>query len=167
MDAAGKDGTIKHVIRGESGGRGCVVVQRRRGGVRHGFFVRKDKASREGTESHFQPFVLRGGAGGAGIRNSRDQKLPKRLVTKHTGRSALRHHTSSATGTEWIAVVKFFLHLQEEQSAGFWHGWSSGKELEVFFSERQGTRNFGMRIRRYEETTGNGERFALVCCAGG
>ena len=69
MDAAGKDGTIKHVMSGVNP-QGCRVVAFRRPSdeaLEHDFLWRYNKALPErGTHRDLQPLLLRGGPGGPG-----------------------------------------------------------------------------------------------------
>jgi polyphosphate kinase 2 (PPK2 family) len=86
MDAAGKDGAIKHVMSGVNP-QGCQVHAFKapsREELDHDFLWRIAKALPErGPHRHLQPLALRGGAGRAGAyRDAARQRLPKQLAGK-------------------------------------------------------------------------------------
>ena len=83
MDAAGKDGIIKHVMSGINP-QGCEVHPFKAPSAEeldHDFLWRGgDAAARARAHRHLQPLALRGGAGGAGASRScwRARSFPRR-----------------------------------------------------------------------------------------
>ena len=123
MDAAGKDGTIKHVMSGVNP-QGCQVYSFKAPSAEeldHDFLWRDFQVScRNGTDRHFQPqsyyeevLVVR-----VHPEILSRQKLPSGLITKDIWRERFedinameRHLTRNG-----VVICKFFLHrLQEEQ----------------------------------------------------
>ena len=122
MDAAGKDGVIKHVMTGlnPQGCRGASVQGAERGGARSRFsLARRQAAAVARPHRNLQPLALRGGAGGAGPSGTaRAPEDPQDAASARTsGRSASR---TSARFERHLArngtrVIKFFLHVSPEE----------------------------------------------------
>ena len=123
MDAAGKDGAIKHVMSGVNP-QGCQVASFKAPSseeLDHDYLWRCHEApARARPDRHLQPLVLRGGAGRArapGAPRTR-RSCPEELVTKkHLGRALpghprLRASTSTRNG---VRIVKFFLHVSRDE----------------------------------------------------
>ncbi len=78
MDTAGKDGTIRHVMRGFNP-QSCQVTSFKQPGVEelaHDFLWRIDRAAAaQGIRGHLQPLALRGRAGGAGAQAGAQERM--------------------------------------------------------------------------------------------
>ena len=129
MDAAGKDGAIKHVMSGVNP-QGCQVSSFKQPSAEeldHDFLWRTTlAAARARPHRHLQPFVLRRGAGGA-----RASGVPGGPAPAATSRSrdpasfwdqrmhSIRDHEAHLARNGTV-IVKFFLHVsQEEQRERF------------------------------------------------
>ena len=121
MDAAGKDGTIKHVMSGINP-QGCQVYSFKAPSAEeldHDFLWRTTQLPpRARPDRHLQPLVLRGSAGRArapGV--ARRQQLPPTLVTKHIWKERYEDisHFERYLTRNGIVVVKFFLNVSKEE----------------------------------------------------
>ena len=97
MDAAGKDGTIKHVMSGVNP-QGCQVYSFKQPSAEeldHDFLWRHDALpARARPDRHLQPLVLRGGAGrprASRIPAARSSCPPSSSAKNDLGRAARRH----------------------------------------------------------------------------
>ena len=121
MDAAGKDGVIKHVMSGINP-QGCQVFSFKAptvGGARPRLPVAlRLGPARARPHRHLQPQLLRGGAGGEGAPAYPDgQKLPPQLVGKHIWEQRYQdirdfERYLARNGT---LVRKFFLHVSRDE----------------------------------------------------
>ena len=122
MDAAGKDGTIKHVMSGVNP-QGCQVYSFKAPSeleLQHDFLWRTTREPAGArAHRHLQPVVLRRGAGGAGASgNSQEpEDTPPSLVGKKIWderfediRCFERHMARSGT-----VIRKFFLHVSKKE----------------------------------------------------
>ena len=121
MDAAGKDGTIKHVMSGVNP-QGVQVYSFKAplvGGSRPRLPVALHALpARAGPDRHLQPVVLRGGARRAGAPRDRGaQKLPPELVGKHL----FEERYEDIRGFErylsrnGVVILKFLLHVSKAE----------------------------------------------------
>ncbi len=121
MDAAGKDGTIKHVMSGVNP-QGVDVWSFKAPSaeeLQHGYLWRTMKAMPERghigifNRSYYEEVLV--------VRIHpqilEDQKLPKELVTKHIWQQRFEdiNNFERYVTRNGIAVVKFFLHLSKEE----------------------------------------------------
>jgi len=121
MDAAGKDGTIKHVMSGVNP-QGVQVSSFKAPSaeeLQHGFLWRTMKASPERghigiyNRSYYEEVLV--------VRVHpqllESQKLPKPLVTKHIWQERFEdiNHFERYATRNGIAVVKFFLHVSRKE----------------------------------------------------
>jgi PPK2 family polyphosphate:nucleotide phosphotransferase len=121
MDAAGKDGTIKHVMSGVNP-QGVDVWSFKAPSaeeLQHGYLWRTMKAMPERghigifNRSYYEEVLV--------VRIHQqileDQKLPKELVTKHIWQQRFEdiNNFERYVTRNGIAVVKFFLHLSKEE----------------------------------------------------
>ena len=121
MDAAGKDGTIKHVMSGVNP-QGVDVWSFKAPSaeeLQHGYLWRTMKAMPERghigifNRSYYEEVLV--------VRVHRrmleSQKLPKELVTRHIWQERFEdiNNFELYTTRNGIAVVKFFLHLSKEE----------------------------------------------------
>ena len=110
MDAAGKDGVIKHVMSGVNP-QGCDVWSFKAPSheeLDHDYLWRCHKArARARQNRHFQPLLLRGSTGGA--RASRaccnNQKLPASALTKKIWEE--RYEDINALNDTWLATASW------------------------------------------------------------
>ena len=123
MDAAGKDGAIKHVMSGVNP-QGCQVFSFKHPSaaeLQHDFLWRTTRESAGArTDRHLQPLVLRGGADRP--RASRDSprrrapgrsRIDEKTVWRDRYRSIVdleRHLHDNGT-----RIIKFYLHLSKEE----------------------------------------------------
>ena len=152
MDAAGKDGTIKHVMSGINP-QGCQVYSFKGPSAEeldHDFLWRTMKCLPErGRIGIFNRSLLRGGPRRARApRVPRERRsCPRRWSPRTSGRSASRTSTpSSATSRATaIVVVKFFLNVsKKEQKKRFLERLDDAREeLEVLGQRREGARVLG------------------------
>ena len=123
MDAAGKDGAIKHVMSGVNP-QGCQVYSFKapssRGAGPRLPVALHEVPARARPHRHLQPQLLRGDAGGArapGVPGASRSCPPSAGRPRTSGRSASRTSaTSSATSTRnGVVVRKFFLHVSKKE----------------------------------------------------
>ena len=121
MDAAGKDGAIKHVMSGVNP-QGCQVHSFKAPSIEeldHDFLWRTTlSAARARPHRHLQPLVLRGGArrpGPPGAARARAHAQP--LVTKHIWKERFEAINALETylGRNGVMVRKFFLHVSKAE----------------------------------------------------
>jgi polyphosphate kinase 2 (PPK2 family) len=165
MDAAGKDGTIQHVMSGVNP-QGVQVWSFKAPSaeeLHHGYLWRCMKCAP--------------GRGQIGIFNRsyyeevlvvrvhpqilESQKLPKELVTRHIWQERFEdiNNFERYATRNGIGVVKFFLHLSKGRTEAPVHGTArpAGQKLEVFFVRREGTRILGRlsaSVRGYDSAHG-------------
>ena len=120
MDAAGKDGAIKHVMSGVNP-QGCQVHSFKAPsarGTRPRFpLAHRQGAARARAHRHLQPLALRGGAGGARASGNPRAPAAAASVTKDIWeerfksiRAFERHLARNGT-----LMLKFFLHVSKEE----------------------------------------------------
>ena len=152
MDAAGKDGTIKHVMSGVNP-QGCQVYSFKAPSTEeldHDFLWRTDAgAARARPHRHLQPLLLRGGAGRPRAPGDpRSAEAAAELVGQATSGSERfedindfeRYLTRNG-----IVVRKFFLHVSkdEQQQALPRAPRRAGEELEVLRRRRAASASTG------------------------
>ena len=121
MDAAGKDGAIKHVMSGVNP-QGCQVYSFKAPtseDLDHDYLWRCMKCLPGARpHRHLQPLLLRGDPGGAGASGFlAKQKLPPELVTKDIWKERfedIRNFERYLT-RNGVAIRKFFLHVSKEE----------------------------------------------------
>ena len=122
MDAAGKDGTIKHVMSGVNP-QGCQVFSFKKPSAEeldHNFLWRYMKApARARPDRHLQPLLLRRRAGREGAPGdcSSGRSCRRASAANRSGRSATR--TSTPSSSTWSAtarvILKFFLNVSKDE----------------------------------------------------
>ena len=132
MDAAGKDGTIKHVMSGVNP-QGCEVFSFKAPSTEeldHDIFGALPLPSAARPDRHLQSFLLRGSASGARPSRVAGGAYPGRLIGKKIWKqrfediSAFERYLTR----NGIAVRKFFLHFEQgTEKRAFWRVWRSRK----------------------------------------
>ena len=126
MDAAGKDSTIKHAM-ASLNPQGVDVVsfkQPSQEELAHDYLWRAVRAAAARENSHFQPFVLRGCAGGTGARAAKHippcKAVPARRELFEKRYEQIRNFEEYLYENSY-RVVKMFLNVsKEEQKKRFW-----------------------------------------------
>ncbi len=177
MDAAGKDGAIKHVMSGVNP-QGCQVFSFKHPsaagtGARLSLAHHARPAGAR-ADRHLQPLLLRGGADRArapGDPAQRRSCRTRRATRRRSGRTATaRSSTWRGTCTRnGTRIVKFFLHLSKEEQRKRFLARIDEPEKNWKFSladieERKFWKQY---MQAYEECLGatSTERRALVCRA--
>ena len=122
MDAAGKDGAIKHVMSGVNP-QGCQVSRFKAPSAEeldHDFLWRTSKALPGARpHRHLQPLVLRGSARRARASGvpRRGQKLPRKLVTKHIWKERFEDINAFERylSRNGYVILKFFLNVSKKE----------------------------------------------------
>ena len=119
MDAAGKDGAIKHVMSGINP-QGCQVSSFKQPSpedLDHDFLALRQAPSRARAYRHLQPLLLRRGARRARPEILEKQKLPLSCTGKRIWNERLADiaHFEDYLTRQGTIILKFFLHLSRKE----------------------------------------------------